>query len=108
MKHTRLFILIFGIAGFAMAWIFRDIIEVLKFITGLGFSIIPGIIASFHWKISARAMMISFLSGIVYILIVVFLGVLKIEAAVASILVSGIALLISHQIIRKNQKTKRI
>ena len=108
MKHTRLFILVFGIAGFAMAWIFRDIIEVLKFITGLGFSIIPGIIASFHWKISSRAMMSSFLSGIVYILVVVFLGVLKIEAAVASILVSGIALFVSHQIIRKKQKSKRI
>ncbi|MCF8328429.1 MAG: sodium:solute symporter family protein [Bacteroidales bacterium] len=101
MRQTRLFVLIFGITGFALAWIFRDIIEVLKFITGLGFTIIPGIIASFHWNISSRSMVISFLSGIVYIVAVILLGFLKIEAAVASLLVSGLALFIAHQISRK-------
>lgn len=107
MRQTRLFVLIFGITGFALAWIFRDIIEVLKFITGLGFTIIPGIIASFHWTISSRSMVISFLSGIVYIVAVIMVGVLKIEAAVASLFVSGLALFIAHQISRKkNSKTE--
>lgn len=103
MRQTRLFILVFAIGGFGLAWIFRDIIEVLKFITSLGFTIIPGIIASFHWKISSKAMLASFLSGIVYVLVIVSVGVLKIEAAVASILVSAIALVIAHQVFRKDK-----
>ncbi|MCF8331089.1 MAG: sodium:solute symporter family protein [Bacteroidales bacterium] len=101
MKQTRIFILLFGIGGFALAWFFRDIIEVLKFITGLGFTIIPGIIGSFHWKISSRAIFISFLSGLIYIFVIILLGVLRIEAAVASILVAAIALTIAHQFTKK-------
>jgi Na+/proline symporter len=107
MKQTRIFILLFGVVGFTLAWFFRDIIEVLKFITGLGFTIIPGIIASFHFKVSPKAMLISFLAGILYILTVVLLGVLKIEAAVASILVSAITLFIAHQIIKYRDKDSR-
>ncbi|MFW6019625.1 MAG: hypothetical protein ACOCPM_03515, partial [Bacteroidales bacterium] len=106
MRQTRLFVLIFGIMGFVLAWIFRDIIEVLKFITGLGFTIIPGIIASFHWKIRSRSITISFLSGIAYIVVVILFGVLKIEAAVASLLVSGLALFIAHQISRRSKNYK--
>ncbi len=101
MRHTRLFILLFAIGGFVLAWFFRDIIEVLKFITGLGFTIVPGIIASFHWKISSLAMKISFLSGVIYILAVAAAGLLVIEAAVASIVVSALALIIAHQIIKR-------
>ncbi len=101
MRQTRLFILLFAIGGFVLAWLFRDIIEVLKFITALGFTIIPGIIASFHWNIKPLAIKISFLSGVLYVLSVAAAGLLVIEAAVASIVVAALALFIAHQIIKR-------
>ncbi len=55
MKKTRFFILLYGVAGMGLAFFFRDIIEVFKFITGLGFSIIPSLIGSFHFKLKSMA-----------------------------------------------------
>ncbi len=98
MRQTRLFILVFALLGFVFAYFFRDIIEVFKFITGLGFSILPAAIASFHWDLKKRAVVASFIAGIVYIIVLIITGYLVEELAIASLLVSGLTLLIFQQI----------
>jgi Na+/proline symporter len=100
--NTRIYILIFSVLGFSFAWFFRDIIEVFKFITGIGFSILPATIASFHMKLNSKAVFISLLSGVVYIIIIVVAGILIEELAIASFLVSGISLYIAQQIYKRN------
>lgn len=103
MRQTRLFIILFGILGFVFAWFFRDIIEVFKFITGLGFSIIPAAIASFHLKLSPIAVKVSLLSGIGYVAILILTKTLIAEAAVASIVVATISLIITQLFVRRKK-----
>jgi Na+/proline symporter len=64
---TRLSILLFSFLGFAFAWFMRDLVAVIVFITGIGFSIIPAAIASFHVKLDQKAVVASFISGIIYV-----------------------------------------
>lgn len=69
MKITRLGIVGFTGLSFLGAWFLRDLVAVIVFITGVGFSVIPAAMASFHWKIRSRAAMASFISGPVYVFI---------------------------------------
>ncbi len=71
MKITRIGIVVFTALSFAGAWFLRDLVAVIVFITGVGFSIIPAAMASFHWKISEKAAMASFISGPAYVLALV-------------------------------------
>lgn len=73
MKITRIGIVAFTSLSFLGAYFLRDLVAVIVFITGVGFTIIPAAVASFHWKIKPLAAMASFVSGTVYIL--VLLGV---------------------------------
>lgn len=101
--YTRWFILLFAILGFLFAFYFRDLVAVIIFITGLGFTVIPAAIASFHFNISRMAAIASFSSGIVYILILIFTNNLIPELSIASIVVAFIFLLI-FQVISKYKK----
>ncbi len=94
-RTTKIFILLLTLAGFAFAWFFRDLIQVIIFITGMGFTIIPAVIASFHFKLQPISVWISFLSGIIYIFILILSGNLAAEASIASILISFLALIVS-------------
>jgi Na+/proline symporter len=71
MKITRLGILAFTGLSFLGAWFLRDLVAVIVFITGIGFSIIPAAVASFHWKIKSRAAMASFISGPAYVFLLI-------------------------------------
>ncbi|MFZ4520853.1 MAG: sodium:solute symporter family protein [Bacteroidales bacterium] len=77
MQITRLGIIGFTGLSFLGAWFLRDLVAVIVFITGIGFSIIPAAVASFHWKIKSRAAMASFISGPVYVFIL--LGVAAVQ-----------------------------
>jgi SSS family solute:Na+ symporter len=68
-KNTRLFILLFSIAGTLSALYFRDLINVFIFITGLGFAIVPPVIASFYYNIHSKAVNAAFIAGISYVLV---------------------------------------
>ena len=104
MKITRLGIIGFTGLSFLGAWFLRDLVAVIVFITGVGFSIIPAAVASFHWKIKSRAAMASFISGPAYVFIL--LGVALTQAqpfeffknnadlAILSIVVSAIFLIL--------------
>ncbi|MCF8303975.1 MAG: sodium:solute symporter family protein [Bacteroidales bacterium] len=96
MGQTRLFIIVLSLLGFVFAWSFRDIVAVIVFITGLGFTIIPAAIASFHMKIDTRSAFASFGSGIAYILVLILTDNMIPEASVASIVVSTIVLILSQ------------
>ena len=108
MLRTRIFIVIFSLLGFLLAWNFRDLVAVIVFITGLGFTIIPAAIASFHFKISGRAASISFIGGIIYVMGLMLVASLQADSveffknnadlAVGSILISTILLIIVQNV----------
>ena len=112
MQITRMGILGFTGLSFLGAWFLRDLVAVIIFITGIGFTIIPAAVASFHWKITPRAAMASFISGSAYIFIL--LGVASFQShpfeffknnadlAILSIVISTI-ILILFQVFRKKQ-----
>jgi len=103
MKYTRLFILIFAVLGFGFAFYFRDLVAVIIFITGLGFTVIPAAIASFHLKITNKAALSSFISGLVYILILILTNNLIPELSIASFVVATVVLIVV-QILTKEKK----
>lgn len=104
MKITQLGILGFTGLSFAGAWFLRDLVAVIVFITGIGFSIIPAAVASFHWKIRSSAAMASFISGPAYVLILLGVAATRpapfdffkdnADLAILSIAVSAIFLII--------------
>lgn len=95
--QTKIFVVLFSLVGFLLAFYFRSIIRVIIFITGVGFTIIPAAIASFHFKISQKAALVSFISGVVYILILIGFDELVPELSIASIVVATL-FLISFQL----------
>ncbi len=113
MKQTRLFIVIFSLLGFVFAYNFRDLVAVIVFITGLGFTIIPAAIASFHTKVKNAAALASFTSGIIYVILLVCIAIFqkkpmeffKDNAAlsVASIVVSALFLFIFQKFAKQDK-----
>jgi len=119
MKRTRIFIIVFALVGFLLAYNFRDLVAVIIFITGIGFTIIPAAVASFHFKISNRAAAASFISGVSYVIILVIYASIQVDPveffksnadlAILSIVVSTMFLLLFQLIDRlKKKKEKRI
>jgi hypothetical protein len=74
------------------------------FITGLGFTIIPAAVASFHTKLKPMAVYYSFLAGTIYIVFLVCFGLLIPEYSIASVLVSAIILLLAQKSIPSKEK----
>lgn len=99
-NYTRLFIVVFALAGFFFAYFFRDLVTVIIFITGIGFTIIPAAIASFHFKISNKAAYFSFAGGVLYVLILIVTNNLIPELSIASIGVAAIILIASQLILK--------
>jgi hypothetical protein len=92
---------LFSFVGFLLAFYFRSIINVIIFITGVGFTIIPAAIASFHFRIEKEAALASFISGVGYVLILLLTGNLLPELSVASFLVAIVFLILFQLIYRK-------
>lgn len=118
MKQTRLFILIFSLLGFTFAYSFRDLVAVIIFITGIGFTIVPAAIASFHYKLKNSAVYASFISGLTYVILLVCVANFQAEPlaffkdnadmSIASILVSFIFLVIFQKFGRENNNSEAI
>ncbi len=102
-KQTQIFIILFSVLGFFFAYFFRDLVAVIIFITGIGFTLIPAAIASFHFKIDKRAALASFIAGIVYILILFITNKLIPELSIASILVATVVLILFQVFLRKSK-----
>lgn len=90
---TRFFILLFTVLGFLLAWQLRDMIAIIVFITGVGFTIIPAALLSFHFNIRANVAFGSFIAGIAYVAVLIVSGLLIPEFAIASIAVSFLYIL---------------
>ena len=99
-NYTQFFIFLFALAGFGFAFFFRDLVSVIIFITGIGFTLIPAAIASFHFSISSRSAFASFIGGILYILLLILTNQLVPEYSIASIIVA-LFVLITFQLIEK-------
>lgn len=100
-RTTKVVVLVLIAMASTLAYWVRDIVEVINFITGIGFTIIPACVASFHFNIPAKAASGSFLAGIAYIIILIFSGMMIPELAIASILVSALYLWIATIILKK-------
>ncbi|MEI8006128.1 MAG: sodium:solute symporter family protein [Bacteroidota bacterium] len=104
MQITRIGIISVSFLSCLGAFFLRDLVAVIIFITGIGFTIIPASVASFHWKISSRAALASFASGIAYIFILIAIAMFqqnpmeffkdKADLAILSIVVSAVTLVI--------------
>ncbi len=113
MQITRLGILGFTGLSFLGAWFLRDLVAVIIFITGVGFTIIPAAVASFHWNITSRAAMASFISGSFYVFILMAVAAFQLhpfeffknnaDLAILSIVISTIVLIL-FQVFRNKQK----
>lgn len=101
---TRWLTVGFSLLGVLFALIFRDLVQVIIFITGLGFTIIPAAIASFHLPLSARTVATSFASGTIYVLLLLVAGKLVPEFSIASIGISAFVLMAGWQLDRKKLK----
>ncbi len=93
-KLTRIFIVLISITSMIAAYFFRDIVAVVMTISGVGFAIIPPLMSTFHWKIKSSAALAGLISGSLYVLILVVTGNIVSEFAVASFLVSALAMII--------------
>jgi Na+/proline symporter len=104
MQITRIGILGFTGLSFMGAFFLRDLVAVIVFITGVGFTIIPAAIASFHWKLKSSAALASFVTGTLYIFVLLVVAAFQVkpmeffkdnaDLAILSIAVSALTLLI--------------
>ena len=104
MRRTKIFIIVFALLGFGFAYSFRDLVAVIVFITGIGFTIIPAAVASFYNKVTGRAATASFIAGIAYVFFLLVVATFQEEPvnffknnadlAILSIVVSAIVLII--------------
>lgn len=101
---TKIFVLLLIVIASLLAYFVRDLIEVIKFITGVGFTIIPACIGSFHYQIPSKAASGSFIAGILYICVLLITGFMIPELAIASIVVSTLYLIAATQIIKYRRK----
>ena len=102
MRITRWLTLVFSLGGVLLAIAFRDLIQVILFITGLGFSLIPATIASFHFKVTSGAVVASFVTGVIYVALLLLSGFLIPEYSIASFAVSTLTLIIWSLTTKKN------
>jgi len=103
MKKTRLFIILVTLTGALGAYFFRDIIAMLLIAGGLGFAAAPALFGSFYWKLKSKAVIASFITGIIYVLILIFTGTLIPEIAVLSFIPATIVMLL-FQFFTKHKK----
>lgn len=103
-KLTKIIVLLLISVAAGLAFFIRDMIEVIVFITGIGFTVIPACIASFHFNIPSKAAFGSLVAGILYIIILLFTGLMIPELAIASIAIAALYLIIATQILKVKQK----
>lgn len=109
---TRISIVFFSMLGLVCAWFLRDLVAVIVFITGVGFSIIPAAIASFHMQLKPLPVLLSFVAGILYVTgLAVYassqempFGFFKDNAdlAILSILIAALVLFATHFIQKRS------
>ena len=102
--------------GFVCAWFMRDLVAVIVFITGVGFSIIPAGIASFHFKLKRKAVSWSFIGGVLYVIGLAVYASTQAEPfiffkdnadlAILSILVSLMVLIIVQRVTQVEKNTQ--
>ncbi len=115
-RQTRLSIIFFSMLGLLCAWFMRDLVTVIVFITGVGFTIIPAAIASFHFKLFPRAVLASFISGVLWVIGLAIFASLQeqpfdyfkdnADLAILSIAVSLITLIIMQLILKAGKDEK--
>jgi hypothetical protein len=90
--------------AFIFAYYFRDLVSVIIFITGLGFTVIPSALASFHFRIKPVAVVGSMLAGLLYVFILILAGQLIPELSIASIVVAAIFLFVIQLFVKNKEK----
>ena len=99
-KTTRYSIFILAFIGMLIAVFVQNIITVGLALTGIGLSLAPTILASFHLNLKPRAVFMSALAGLASIAVVLGAGVVGPETSVASLPVSAIFLWIGQKVFK--------
>jgi Na+/proline symporter len=103
-KYTRWFIVLLSIMAFIFAYYFRDLVSVIIFITGLGFTVIPAALASFHFRIKPIAVVGSMLAGLLYVCILILADQLIPELSIASIVIAAFFLVIIQLFVKNKEQ----
>lgn len=97
-SNTRLFTVIIGIVGIAIAISFSSIVDVVTSIYGVSFALFPAVLLSFWFKFNSKAVYISVILGILASLFSFILLGVSVESALLSFPVALITLLIGQLI----------
>lgn len=95
-RVTRLSIIIITVAASLAAYLFPDIIKVYTVIANVVFSLAPVTILSFHTRVHPKTFYLSVGSGILTLLSFIGFGILNVEIAALSFVVSLAFLVIGH------------
>jgi len=68
---TRILIILVIIVASAIAFFFRDLIDVLMVFAGIAIALVPPVIASFHWKLKESAVCASLVIPCLYVLLLI-------------------------------------
>lgn len=105
-KNTQIITLIVILLAALIAYFIRDIISVVNFITGIGFTVLPAAWAAFHFDISPNIAFQSVIAGLVYVLMLIIFGIFVPELVILSFIVSGLYMFIGNMIVKKKAKNK--
>ena len=85
-KNTQFITLLVILLAVLIAYFIRDIVTVVNFITGIGFTVLPAAWAAFHYNISPKIAFQSVLAGLVYVMILIIFGIFIPELVILSLL----------------------
>jgi solute:Na+ symporter, SSS family len=89
---TRILIVVVTLFSASLAYIFRDLVDVLLTFVGVAVALVPPVIASFHVKLKQNAVVAALLVPCLYTVLLVVTGRLAPELVTASLLVSALTL----------------
>ena len=105
-KNTQFITLIVILLAVLIAYFIRDIVTVVNFITGIGFTVLPVAWAAFHFNISPKIAFQSVIAGLVYVLLLIIFGIFIPEFVILSFIVSGLYMFVGNRIVKKKEIKK--
>lgn len=96
--YIKYFILLFSVLIFLLAYFIRDLVYISLLNIGLGVSLTPAIYSVINFKPNIKAIIDSVISGVVYVFILAYLGLVTPQWMLSTVLVSTVVLVFSSKI----------
>lgn len=101
-KNTQIITLLVILLAVLIAYFIRDIVAVVNFITGIGFTVLPAAWAAFHFDISPNIAFQSIIAGLIYVMLLIIFGIFIPEFVILSFIVSGLYMFFGNLIVNKH------